>query len=184
MNYGYVAEVTFPIPVKFTRPVTPDAPVRLEAHVKYLICEDICVPGEARVAITLPLPPREQPLVENWAARLRWVKGSVPRPAPATWRASAALNEDEFALTVRLDRDESAATFFPLDPNQINDAAPPIVTTNGSTVTLRLKKSDALAKPPARLRGVLVLGRLAYIIEAPVASARPRGVQGRPPGDR
>ena len=50
-TYGYADEVIFPLTV---RTETPGEPVTLAAQVDYLVCSDICIPGQADIAIDLP----------------------------------------------------------------------------------------------------------------------------------
>ncbi len=50
-TYGYAEEVIFPLTV---RAQVPGEPVTLAARVDYLVCSDICIPGQADVAIDLP----------------------------------------------------------------------------------------------------------------------------------
>jgi suppressor for copper-sensitivity B len=50
-TFGYEAHVVFPIEV---RPATPGEPVVLDAKVNYLVCADICIPYDARLALALP----------------------------------------------------------------------------------------------------------------------------------
>jgi len=62
------------------------------------------------------------------------------------------------------------AWFAPLEPLEIEDAAPQKSVSTIAGVRLILKKSDQLLKPVSRLRGVLVLpSQGAYLIDAPVA---------------
>jgi suppressor for copper-sensitivity B len=49
---GYGGIVVFPVAL---RPAAPAAPVQLDLAVTYGICREICIPGEARLA--LPVPP-------------------------------------------------------------------------------------------------------------------------------
>jgi hypothetical protein len=59
--------------------------------------------------------------------------------------------------------------FFPLDPDQVENAAPQKVLPSSTGASIALKKSDLSSKPATVLRGVLsVPGGPAYRIEAPV----------------
>ena len=53
-TFGYADQVVFPVTV---RPAEPGAPVRLAAKVSYLICQEVCIPGEARLVLELPAGP-------------------------------------------------------------------------------------------------------------------------------
>ena len=60
-------------------------------------------------------------------------------------------------------------SFFPLEADQVDNAAPQTATALPGGVRLALKKSDQWSKTPARLDGVLILGSgRAYAVSAPV----------------
>ena len=50
-TFGYEGEVVFPITA---RPARADQPLALEVAVDYLVCEKICIPYSAKLALTLP----------------------------------------------------------------------------------------------------------------------------------
>jgi len=51
ISFGYEDQVVFPLTVT---PRDPDLPVTLAAHVIYGACEELCIPVQAGVALTLP----------------------------------------------------------------------------------------------------------------------------------
>lgn len=51
-NFGYEKEVTLPLNVTLKE---PGAPAELRAKVFLLVCEDICIPEEAELSLSLPL---------------------------------------------------------------------------------------------------------------------------------
>jgi suppressor for copper-sensitivity B len=85
-TFGYGTEVAFPLMVT---PVTAGAPVALKAKIRYLVCEQICVPQDGDLALDLPgggaTPSEHAPLVNRFTSlvprggeRLGW---SVERVA-------------------------------------------------------------------------------------------------------
>jgi suppressor for copper-sensitivity B len=85
-TFGYGEEVAFPLMVT---PDVPGAPISLKAKVRYLVCEQICIPQEANLSLDLlrgaatpsafaPLVNRFASLVPKSGARLGW---SVDRVA-------------------------------------------------------------------------------------------------------
>ncbi|MBX6321440.1 MAG: hypothetical protein IRY94_06425, partial [Rhodospirillaceae bacterium] len=50
-TFGYEREVVFPLAITAERPA---APVRLKAHVSYLVCKEICVPHTADLDLSVP----------------------------------------------------------------------------------------------------------------------------------
>jgi suppressor for copper-sensitivity B len=85
-TFGYGEEVAFPLMVT---PVTPGAAISLNAKIRYLVCEQVCIPQDAELALDLPqgdaTPTSYAPLVNRFASlvpksgeRLGW---SVERVA-------------------------------------------------------------------------------------------------------
>jgi DsbC/DsbD-like thiol-disulfide interchange protein len=186
VNYGYEADVLLTLSVRVPASAKPDTQVDLAGHVKYLICSDLCVPAKADVKLTIPIAasggngsgaaaaPAPAPIASLFAdARKR-----VPQPAPSSWKTRATLANRQFDLTVDTGTATgtganagalAGATFFPLTPSQIDDAAPQKVTQTPRGVRLTLRASDQLTAAPRTLNGVLVLSNSqAYTINASV----------------
>lgn len=70
-TFGYEREVVFPIAV---RPADPGRPVKLRAQVDYLVCEQICIPYQAALALDLPAgpatPTAHVQLIDRFAGRV------------------------------------------------------------------------------------------------------------------
>jgi DsbC/DsbD-like thiol-disulfide interchange protein len=169
VDYGYEGEVLLPVPIESTSALAGRSEATLAADMRAIVCREVCIPAKAQLALSLPVraePPRES------AATLdlfRAARKSLPKPAPANWRSSARDLGDHFELRIRTGRPLSQAWFAPLEPLQIENAAPQETASTERGVRLILKKSDQFLKPLLRLRGVLVLPRGAYLIDAPVA---------------
>ena len=54
INLGYHHENTLLVPISAPRSLT-DEIVHLKAHVKWLVCKESCIPGEAHLALSLPV---------------------------------------------------------------------------------------------------------------------------------
>lgn len=70
-TFGYQGEVLLPV---MARPEKPGQPIKLRAAVDYLVCEKICVPAHAELALDLPAgAPTASPfvdLVDRWRAKV------------------------------------------------------------------------------------------------------------------
>jgi DsbC/DsbD-like thiol-disulfide interchange protein len=172
VDYGYENEVLLMAPVRVPAHLTPGANIPLAADVNWLVCKDICIPAKAHVTLTLPARGAPQDKAPSSAALFVETEKSLPRAAQANWKITAISEKDGFVLTVETGTRESAATFFPLDPEQIKNDAAQAATPFSRGVRLRLQKSDGLLKPISALRGVLVFGTgRAYTITALVRPA-------------
>jgi hypothetical protein len=92
---------------------------------------------------------------------------------PKSWRVSATLDQHRFVLNVYTGKRETGATFFPLEPNQIENAAPQKAIPLSRGIRLEVQKSDQLLKTPAHLSGVLVFpSGQSYVIAAPLITSK------------
>ena len=84
-TFGYGEEVAFPLMVT---PAKAGQPILLNAKIRYLVCEQVCVPQESTLALDLPsgaaTPSSFAPLVSRFASlvpkggeRLGWSMGQV-----------------------------------------------------------------------------------------------------------
>lgn len=172
VDYGYADGVVLLAPVTAPADLPAHGSVTLGGEVHYLVCRDICVPAKATVQLELPVgaPPAgastaEAPVRDLFAQ----TRQRLPQPAPAGWNPRVRLVGDEFVLWLRTGKLESHAEFFPLDTDVIENSVAQEVRATAAGVEIHLHKSDQLLKPPARLRGVVVLpGGQAYRVDAPV----------------
>lgn len=159
MSYGYSREVVLPVPVTTTAGLAPGARVTLRGHVSWLVCEKICIPEEAPVALTLAVAsgaPRPDP---HGAPVIAAARRAVPAPSP--WPASFVATPD--TVTVTVDARGLAAEriadvwFYPARWGVIEHAAPQRSRIDAHGVTLEVARgqlADATAGP---IEGVLVV---------------------------
>jgi thiol:disulfide interchange protein DsbD len=169
VDYGYEDQVLLIAPIEPPANLSPGSTVTLAADVRWLVCREICLPEQAHLTLSLPV---EEQLPKGDSAQRRLfqqTKALLPKPLPPGWKTSVISDKDDFVLTVITGAPEKAATFFPLESGQIENAAAQKVNSLDSGIRLILRKSDQLLKPITTLNGVLVLpnGR-AFQIAAPV----------------
>ena len=110
-SVGYKDEVVFPLRVE---PRDSSRPVQLELTLFYAVCKDICIPAEAKLALTHPSAARsqesERQLIERFAARIPGGPSASLLPKVTSLRL--APNVTEPVLEVSLSR--------PLPPSEID----------------------------------------------------------------
>jgi thiol:disulfide interchange protein DsbD len=155
--------------VLLAREVTPPAALsagdsfRIGLDAAWLVCGHVCIPEEARLALTLPVGAA----VPSPAAG-QFARAGVPAPAPFAARARFT---DE-AGTLRIDgATAAAAVFIPRLPFVLAAAATHPVVADAGGLTLALTRGPAPL--PAVLQGVLLLtdaagAVAAYDLAAPV----------------
>jgi DsbC/DsbD-like thiol-disulfide interchange protein len=170
-DYGYQDDVVLLVPVQVAAGLKNGDQAQIGLQARWLICSDVCIPDHAQLHLSLPLAsgpaqgPTQSPVLNNAKKRL-------PRPLPASWKAWATAEKDDFVLSIVAGKPISSAEFFPLTAEEVENAAPQPVQTNREGAKITLKKSDQILKPIRVLKGLLVLGgEESYRIEAPVTSA-------------
>ena len=159
MTYGYSQSVVLPLAVTAPRDLAPGSRIALRGQASWIVCEKICVPEEAPIALTLPVAngtaqpdPRGAPLI---AAARR----SVPAPSP--WPASFTASSDTVTLTVAapgLAAERVAEVwFYPARWGAIEQAAPQRASIRPDGVTLTVARGPLPEAVAAPIDGVLVV---------------------------
>lgn len=186
-NYGYTGGVDLLVPVAVPAAPDPGETVRLDATVNYLVCAEICIPGEAKLGLSLPVgaPAKPDPAVaERFAAARR----NIPVPAPFAVRFAAEPHDLRLIVPAAAIAgiEQPTAVFFPDDDNVIDHSAEPNVAVRGGGLELVMAKSASpTAAVPAALNGVLVLrgaegNQRGYTVSASAVAAAPQGEDGLP----
>ena len=158
MSYGYTGEV-----VLLTRLAAPaDLPagteVTLRGHASWLVCEKVCIPEEADVALTLPVA-TGKPAAAPTASAIEQARRAVPAPSP--WQVSLQVTPETVTVSVaapRLAAERIAEVwFFPDRWGVIDHAAPQEVTIDARGITLRTDRGPLPDGPATDLAGALVI---------------------------
>jgi thiol:disulfide interchange protein len=156
-NFGYEGETILLARVTPPRDVKPGTMANLAADVAYLVCEKICIPGEASVSLSLPVS--EAGASSRGNAVFDAARSKLPQTSP--WNAT--FNADAKAITLSLRSDAlrgdtiRSATFFPHDNTLIDNAAPQVLRTEGQTTLVTIERSQIAKSMSPRIDGVLVL---------------------------
>ena len=177
---GY--EGTVHLFVQITPPATlaVGSTVQLRAAAEWLMCAESCMPGDAKVALNLPVA--SDPGAEN--ASVAKAFADLPRD-PAPWAVSARREGTKVFLTVAAPKG-AALTHVPEglhffeEQALIDYAAPQTVTAAGGTWSLELTTVADAPADAARLKGLLVAkngwaageGYAGLVVDVPLAAAK------------
>jgi len=150
MDYGY--EGTPWLLTKLTAPADASGTVTIKAAVSWLVCEQICVPEDATLTLTLPVDKQEaDPAVAKDFAAARELL-----PVASPWKMNYALGEhlDLYAAAPSLvTAHPKSADFFPGRAGLIKNAAPQTIGYAKDGLVLRLTPGT---KVSGLLEGLLV----------------------------
>ena len=186
MNYGYHGAAHLLVPLNVPAAAKPGDTVTLAADARWLVCQEVCVPEEAKLDIPLTIAPASAAAAAHdpaTAKRFTAALDKVPGPAPFALRA--AVNDKQFALVIG---DESrlgvkpaaikSVAYFPYGDGLIDYAAPQTVEqTDG---TLIISTARGYQASPKKADGVIVVnvGRAdmkAYAFTAAFTGPMPAG---------
>jgi thiol:disulfide interchange protein DsbD len=156
-SFGYEGEAILLARITPPRDVSSGTAVNLAADVAYLVCEKICIPGEASASLSLAVSePGARPPAN---AAFDAARSRLPQPSP--WSATFGADERTITLSLRAQhlRGDAirSATFFPYDNTLIENAAPQLLRTDGQTTQVTIERSQIAKSIPQRINGVLVL---------------------------
>lgn len=171
IDYGYEGRVLLPVPIQVAATYQSGKPVALSANIRYLICREVCIPAKAQASLSIP----SANAGGEAAARelFRSTSDNSPKAWPAGWKAQVSDNGTFFLLSLDTGTSQPRATFFPLQEDQIDNAAVQGLMAAPHGVQIKLKKSDQLTKAITALKGVVVLAPgQAFELTAPVSGKK------------
>ncbi len=166
VDYGYEHQVLLAVVIRTPSGLTEGVTEKIIAHVHYLICREVCIPGQKQLELDLPV--KNQGVASSSAPLFESARRQLPKPIPSGWKVSATSVGDEFRLRLRIGRPIVSLQFFPLEPEQVENAAPQNISTIPGGLDLYLRKSNHLLRPISRIKGVIVVAGTGYLVDVPV----------------
>jgi thiol:disulfide interchange protein DsbD len=166
VDYGYEHQVLLPALIRTPAGLKQGMSEKMIAHVRYLICREVCIPGQKELVLELPV--KDHGAASSNALLFESTRRQLPKPIPKGWNVSATSAGDEFRLRLRIGKVLVAPQFFPLEPEQIENAAPQNVSATPGGLVLHLKKSNHLLRQISRIKGLIVVAGTAYLVDVPV----------------
>jgi thiol:disulfide interchange protein len=167
MDYGY--EGTPWLLTTLTAPADATGPVTIKAAVSWLVCQQICIPEDTVLTLTLPVGKGEP----DPAVTKNFADARALLPVASPWKANYALGStlDLYVAAPSLAAAHpTSADFFPATGGTIKNAAPQLVGYAKDGLVLRLTPG---AKASGMLEGLLVLVSSDGSVQALEVSAAP-----------
>ena len=176
-NYGYEGEVV--LPLRITVPAGFDGnSLRITGKASWLMCSDVCIPGDAELALTLPVSRDGAAVPSRHAALFDDAHRRLPSDT-----LEVQVSADGETLSLGLPEPLASAEFFPYHEGLVANAAAQLlhaIDAEGQPARrLELRLSDEgtrrVADAAERLKaaeGVLIAGDRIFELK-PVAAQRP-----------
>ncbi|MBA3479211.1 MAG: thioredoxin family protein [Lautropia sp.] len=178
-NYGYEGEVLLARQVSLAGDASA---ARFEVHAQWLVCKDVCIPGEARLALDLPVGRSVEPA---GTALLKKFDESVRRAPDTRMRLEAGWwQQGERAfLVMPAGTHAGRAEFFPYFEGRIRPAAPQLLVESSVAGSAgRPTGSAGTSGTAAAPLEVLALKLETMPAAAPQVSAQEAGAPRQDPG--
>jgi thiol:disulfide interchange protein/DsbC/DsbD-like thiol-disulfide interchange protein len=158
-NYGYAGATHLLVPITVPGGLAPGQTARLAAEAFWLVCSDICIPGDAQYSLDLPVAARPAPPDPATASLFATARARVPVPASFETRFTSV--ERDFRLLIPpaalAGLQNPTAMFFPNGDSLIDAAAQPRLSRRADGLDLAFPKVSSKVTVPATLDGVLSL---------------------------
>lgn len=159
-NYGYETQVTLLTPIQVPADAKPGGSFPLEVTAKWLVCKEVCIPQEAKLALPLKVVAADTPRDEGHAL-IDQARAQLPEQASFT---SEAVLQADGGLALRIPKvsaqwpKASDVWFYPDEWGRISHNAPQArQDDDAKATTLSLAAGDAPATAGQVLKGVLVV---------------------------
>jgi thiol:disulfide interchange protein DsbD len=159
MNFGYEHELVLPMEIKVPASAKPGDKITLTGAFDWLICQDVCIPEKAEIALTLPV---EAVARSNDAESAAIAKSIATSAVPLSGGATVERTKDGFKIAAvdgdLADAAKTAASirFFPLGPETVYNA-PQLFRRGDAGVSVQLKASDYAKPGDQDLPGIIVV---------------------------
>lgn len=157
-GYGFTGETFLLVQITPPPNLAPGTDVTLRAHAEWLMCQEVCMPGQAELTLTLPVsatqPVPDKALVEQFAGATR----RLPTNLPKGWSAEARRQGDVVRLRLEVGpgpRPLPTTLYFFSESDLIDYEQPQVVHATPHGYDFRLKTAESADPKTDRLMGVI-----------------------------
>jgi thiol:disulfide interchange protein/DsbC/DsbD-like thiol-disulfide interchange protein len=170
VNFGYEGRTLLPVTLEVPAGFAADS-LEVEAHASWLVCQEECIPGEARYRLVLPVAATAAP--SAWADSFASADRRRPQPAADGLRAVYEVGERAVVLRLAGSLPDGIERweFFPATPEVVENAVEPEWRREGDGYVLELARSTYYSRSPERFEVVLRDGERGLAFAAVPAGA-------------
>ncbi|MBI4431407.1 MAG: thioredoxin family protein [Candidatus Omnitrophica bacterium] len=157
VDFGYENEII--LLSEITPPSVVNSPVTIGAKIDWLECKDICIPGQAKLDIILPVKTESPALDLSRVELFKDAQNRLPLEK-SSWQIKSYHKNEKIAISMisppGYSNRPSEVMFFPLDEAVIELSTPQELRATLGGFVLFLQKSSLANELPPILKGVLV----------------------------
>ena len=158
-NFGYEGEIFLLSDIQVPAGLAAGSAVPITARADWLVCEEICIPGDATFSVMLPVSDEAAGVDPKWAKAIERTREQLPRKLDG-WSLDAYLRGDD--LVLRLSSAEARATrihnlmLFPDQDGWIENASPQRMIRTAGGYEVRVASAAAIRAKSGPLTGLIV----------------------------
>jgi thiol:disulfide interchange protein DsbD len=172
VDYGYEGETLLLVPLQVPPVLKKGQDLALTAKVKWLVCEEVCLPGEATLSLSLPVKDRRMGPAMRTRDLFQRSRASLPLPLPEDWRVTAVRGPKDLKLSLEGPVTLAGASFLPATPGLVENAAPQAFRALENGFELGLARAEGAPQDVGTLEGVLLLEEGPKVRKAYAVSTR------------
>ena len=158
-NFGYEGEIFLLSDIQIPAGLAAGSAVPITARADWLVCEEICIPGDATFSVMLPVSNEPAATDPKWAKAIERTREQLPRKLDG-WSLDAYLRGDDLVLRLssaqaRLTRIHNL-TLFPDQDGWIENASPQRMIRTAGGYELRVASAAAIGSKSGPLTGLIV----------------------------
>ena len=156
INYGYEGEHLLPVTIEIPEDLATGQDLVLQADAEWLVCEEICIPGDATLGLRLPVTDQTPESDPDRRELFAWAEQR--QPESVEW--PARFSTDGGQLSVQIEPELSTIdddwAFFSALENLVDHSEPATVTAADRQILVAQKLSAYFTGQPEDLEFVLV----------------------------
>ncbi len=158
-SYGYEGETMLLVEITPPADLEPGKTADIGAYASWLVCEEICLPGESGYQVTLPVTDDAPQADERWTDLFASVREKLPVPVPG-WTVHAVISDSTVALHAAPPEwyrgSLSSIEFYPYTEDLIDYVSPQRLEKTETGYLLTMRRSAFYSGSPDEITGVLV----------------------------
>ncbi len=99
VDYGYEGEALLMAPIQSPLDLAVGDSIKFGATVKWLVCRETCIPGQADLTLSLPVQRKGARQQSPWQELFSRTRARLPEQAPKHWKIAAVSEKDQFVLS-------------------------------------------------------------------------------------
>lgn len=158
-SYGYEGETLLLVEITPPAGLEAGGTADIGAYASWLVCEEICLPGESGYQVTLPVSEEAPRADERWTGLFTRAREKLPVPVPG-WTVQAAISDSTVALHAAPPEwfrgSLTSVEFYPYNEDLIDYVSPQRLEKTDTGYLLTMRRSGFYPGKPEQVAGVLV----------------------------